>query len=80
MGDYVPFYLAPRTPMLAANYYGNVEGRSAGQEGIVYLVTDIDRVAALPGVVIANKHPLRRPEFTSDPAGGSTTRASSTGT
>ncbi len=68
VGDYVPFYLAPRSPMLAANYYGNVEGRSAGQEGIVYLVTDMDRVAALPGVVIANKHPLRRPEFTSDPA------------
>lgn len=66
VGDYVPFYLAPRSPMLAANHYGNVRGRSAGQDGIVYLVTAIDRVTTLPGVVIASKHPLKRPRFTND--------------
>ena len=31
VGDYVPFYLAPRSPMLAANHYGKVEGRTPGR-------------------------------------------------
>lgn len=66
LGDYVPFYLAPRSPMLAANHYGGVEGRSAGQDGIVYLVTDIDRLAALGGLVLTSKHPTRRPKFSTD--------------
>lgn len=66
VGDYVPFYLAPRSPMLFANHRGAVDGRQAGQDGIVYLVTDIDRVASLGGVVLTNKHPARRPEFTDD--------------
>jgi hypothetical protein len=66
VGDYVPFYLAPRSPMLAANHYGNVEGRSTGQDGIVYLVTTLERVSPLEGVVLANKHPARRPAFTAD--------------
>ena len=66
VGDYVPFYLAPRSPMLAANHYGNVQGRSAGQDGIVYFVTTIERIAALGGVVLTNKHPARRPQFTND--------------
>lgn len=66
VGDYVPFYLAPRSPMLAANHYGSVRGRSAGQDGIVYFVTTIERVAALDGVVLTNKHPATRPQFTND--------------
>jgi hypothetical protein len=66
VGDYVPFYLAPRSPMLAANHYGGVEGRAAGQDGIVYLVTTLDRVTTLGGVVLTNKHPARRPQFTDD--------------
>ena len=66
VGDYVPFYLAPRSPMLAANHYGNVEGRSAGQAGIVYLVTTIERIAAVGEVVLTSKHPARRPRFTND--------------
>lgn len=66
VGDYVPFYVAPRSPMLAANYYGNVHGRSAGQDGIVYLVTTIERVAEEGEVVLTSKHPARRPRFTND--------------
>jgi len=68
VGDYVPFYLAPRSPMLAASYYGNVQGRTDGQDGIVYLVTTLDTVATRGGVVLTNKHPLKRPVFTDDPA------------
>lgn len=66
VGDYVPFYLAPRSPMLAANYYGGVQGRSTGQNGIVYLVTDIEHVSTLGGVVVTSKHPTRRPRFSTD--------------
>jgi len=66
VGDYVPFYLAPRSPMLAASYYGNVKGRPAGQQGIVYLVTTIDRLANLEDIVLTSKHPTKRPHFTDD--------------
>jgi hypothetical protein len=57
VGDYVPFYLAPRSPMLYANYKGNVQGRTSGQAGIVYLVSSIDRVAHLGGVVFGQQAP-----------------------
>ncbi|MGK2958297.1 MAG: DarT ssDNA thymidine ADP-ribosyltransferase family protein [Acidimicrobiales bacterium] len=39
VGDYVPFYLAPRSPMLYANDMGAVGDQARGQAGIVYLVT-----------------------------------------
>lgn len=45
---------------------GAVSDRSPGQAGIVYLVTSIDRVRNLPGVVLPSKHPERRPQFTTD--------------
>lgn len=66
VGDYVPFYLAPRSPMLYASKKGGVDGRTTGQDGIVYLITTIDRVAGLGGVVLTSKHPLRKPRFSAD--------------
>lgn len=63
VADYVPFYLAPRSPMLYANYAGNVVGRPSGQDGIVYLITDVAWISALGGVVVTDRHPLRRPRF-----------------
>jgi hypothetical protein len=44
--DYVPFYFAPRSPMLYAIYCGNVENCTAGQADIVYLVSSAETVAA----------------------------------
>lgn len=44
--DYVPFYFAPRSPMLYAIHCGNVENCTAGQADIVYLVSIAERVAA----------------------------------
>jgi ssDNA thymidine ADP-ribosyltransferase, DarT len=44
VADYVPFYFAARSPMLGSIHMGRVPSYSAGQEEIVYLVTDIDRV------------------------------------
>lgn len=44
--DYVPFYFAPRSPMLYVIYQGRVPEYQEGQDPLVYLVTDIDRVVA----------------------------------
>lgn len=43
--DYVPFYFAPRSPMLYAIHCGNVENCTAGQADIVYLVSSAESVA-----------------------------------
>jgi hypothetical protein len=42
--DYVPFYFAPRSPMLHAIHQGNVPTYSEGQEKVVYLVSSIEAV------------------------------------
>ena len=39
--DYVPWYFAPRSPMLFAISKGNVPEYQDGQDPLVYLVTDI---------------------------------------
>lgn len=40
--DYVPFYFAPKSPMLYAIHKGQVEGYDKGQEQIIYLITRTD--------------------------------------
>lgn len=42
--DYVPFYFAPRSPMLYALHKDQVEGYSGGQVPIVHLVTSVARL------------------------------------
>ncbi len=42
--DYVPFYFAPRSPMLYALHRNQVEGYSGGQVPIVHLVTSVARL------------------------------------
>ncbi|WP_080874434.1 type II toxin-antitoxin system toxin DNA ADP-ribosyl transferase DarT [Oceanobacillus timonensis] len=42
--DYVPFYFAPRSPMLYALSNGRVEGFQGTQDDIIYLVTSIDNI------------------------------------
>jgi len=42
--DYVPFYFAPRSPMLYTINKGNVPGYTGGQKSLVYLVSSIERV------------------------------------
>lgn len=44
VADYVPFYFAARSPMLGSIHLGNVPTYAGGQEEVVYLVTDVDRV------------------------------------
>jgi hypothetical protein len=44
VGDYVPFYYAPRSPMLFSIKCGNVEGVSPDQRRLVYLVTSTEAI------------------------------------
>lgn len=46
VADYVPFYFAPRSPMLFVINNGRVPQYQEGQEPLVYLVTDVDRLVA----------------------------------
>jgi hypothetical protein len=43
--DYVPFYFAPRSPMLYAISKGNVEGYQGGQDSVIYLVSEAEIIA-----------------------------------
>lgn len=42
--DYVPFYFAPRSPMLYTISRGNVEGHEDGQQAVVHLVSSVQKV------------------------------------
>jgi hypothetical protein len=46
VADYVPFYFAPRSPMLFTINKGNVAGYAGGQEPIVHLVSSTQAVNA----------------------------------
>lgn len=39
--DYVPFYFAPRSPMLYAIHKDNVDGYDDGQEPLIYIMTKV---------------------------------------
>lgn len=45
VADYVPFYFAPRSPMMYSIYCGNVPGYNEGTNRLVYLVTSLERLA-----------------------------------
>ena len=42
--DYVPFYFAPRSPMLFKIHKGGVPQYQDGQEHLIYLVSDVDLI------------------------------------
>ncbi len=44
VADYVPFYFAPRSPMLYAIHRGRIENYEDGQEPVIHLVSKIENV------------------------------------
>ncbi len=44
LADYVPFYFAPRSPMLFAIHKGLVQGYAGGQRGVVHLVSSCEAI------------------------------------
>ncbi len=46
VADYVPFYFAPRSPMLYKLHKGGVPNYTGGQDPLVYLVSSAEAVAA----------------------------------
>lgn len=45
LSDYVPFYFAPRSPMLYAIHCGTVENYQEGQSSVLHLVSKVKTVA-----------------------------------
>lgn len=58
LSDYVPFYYAPRSPMLYVNYLGGVDDYGKGQREIVHLVCCAEELAAVAPFVITDGHPV----------------------
>ena len=44
LADYVPFYFAPRSPMLCSISHGKVEGYPQGQNGVIHFVSSAEEV------------------------------------
>lgn len=47
LADYVPFYFAPRSPMLYSIHRGNVKGYSDGQKPILHLVSSAETIQSV---------------------------------
>jgi ssDNA thymidine ADP-ribosyltransferase, DarT len=61
LGDFVPFYFAPRSPMLLKLATGRVANYSGGQDPLVFWVIDIDQVMASGRTCLATDgHPVAR--------------------
>ncbi len=61
VADYVPFYYAPRSPMMYSISRGRVPTYQQGCDRLVYLVTSTQRLRELGlHVVGTDRHPLKR--------------------
>jgi hypothetical protein len=68
LADYVPFYFAPRSPMLYTINRGNVKGYTDGQSPILHLVSSIETVqkANLPFAFTDGHAPMDISRFFDD--------------
>jgi len=69
LGDYVPFYFAPQSPMLYMIWQGHVKGYAGGQEPVLYFVSSIETVVAAcrPYVFTDGNAYGRYTRFSNDP-------------
>ncbi|MEX2226218.1 MAG: DUF4433 domain-containing protein [Dehalococcoidia bacterium] len=60
LDDYVPFYFAPRSPMLLSIHGGHVDGYAGGQRRIMHIVSTCEAVAehGLPFVFTDGHAPM----------------------
>lgn len=58
LADYVPFYYAPRSPMLSAIAYRNVAGYTGSQDEIVHLLCSVQELADPGRFAVINRHPI----------------------
>lgn len=70
VGDYVPFYFAPRSPMMFKLSRGGVASFTGDHRDLVYWVTDVAEVvgAGLPFVFSDRNAAVAVAEFSSDPS------------
>lgn len=70
VADYVPFYFAPRSPMMSAIENGRVPTYTDGCDDIVYLETTVEIVTALPAAALFTDRnaALEFARFSADPA------------
>jgi ssDNA thymidine ADP-ribosyltransferase, DarT len=70
VADYVPFYFAPRSPMMYAIEKGKVPTYDGGCDDLVYLMSDVQRLRAEGLLVLATDRNavLGHAEFTEDDA------------
>lgn len=60
--DYVPFYFAPRSPMLYAIHKGQVKDYKNGQGSIIYLVTSAEQIKSADcSFVFTDGHAVMEP-------------------
>lgn len=71
VADYVPFYFAPRSPMMYVINRGGVATYGAGCESLVYLQSDVDLLSGAdqPAVFTDRNAVLAYAEFAVDPDG-----------
>jgi hypothetical protein len=69
VADYVPFYFAPRSPMLYRIFKGTVLGYQGSQNQLVYLGTRVSRIHAsnLDWIATDRNAAVNTAEFTNDP-------------
>lgn len=69
MADYVPFYFAPRSPMLFRIHKSGVATYDGDQSDLVYLCTTTQRLdqLGLPVIVTDRNAAVRFAAFTVDP-------------
>lgn len=56
LADYVPFYYAPRSPMLFAIHRGYVSGYQGGQDEVAHLVFAVEDIAESDQFVLTDGH------------------------
>jgi hypothetical protein len=68
LADYVPFYFAPRSPMLYSIHTGYVQGYDGGQQAILHLVSSAEaiRAAGLEYVFTDGHAPMALSKFFDD--------------